>query len=120
MTEQSPALARHDLEAKIVKRCWEEDKFRKEFIADPKGVFVKYLQVPASSLPQIVVHQEAPGSWHIVLPPQPADVNELSEEDLEKVAGGTTPIVSIEISIIVTVAASVGVSGSLSETVGGW
>jgi hypothetical protein len=120
MTEETSIPSRHDLEAKIVKRCWEDDKFHKEFIADPKGVFVKYLQVPASSLPQIVVHQEAPGSWDIVLPPQPADANELSEEDLEKVAGGTTPVVSIEVTIILTVAASVGVSGGLSETVGGW
>ena len=120
MTEQGPALTRHDLEAKIVKRCWQDDEFHKEFVADPRGVFVRYLQVPASNLPQIVVHQEAPGSWHIVLPPQPADANELSEEDLEKMAGGTTPIVATEVLIIVTVAASVGVSGGLSETVGGW
>jgi hypothetical protein len=114
MTEQSPALARHDLEAKIVKRCWDDEEFHREFIADPKGVFVKYLQVPASSLPQIVVHQEAPGSWHIVLLARPADANELSEEDLEKVAGGTLP------SFILTLASATGISAVVSAVEGGW
>jgi hypothetical protein len=79
MTEQAPALTRHDLEAKIVKRSWEDEGFRKEFTADPAGAFVKYLQVPAAGLPKIVVHHETAGSWHIVLPSRPANINELSE-----------------------------------------
>src|SRR5271170_7181436 len=91
MTEQAPTLMRHDLEAKIVKRCWEDDGFRKEFTADPAAAFVKYLGVPAASLPKISVHQEAAGSWHIVLPAKPANAGELSDADLEKVAGGETP-----------------------------
>jgi hypothetical protein len=36
MAEQEPTLTRHDLEAKIVKRCREEEGFRKEFTADPE------------------------------------------------------------------------------------
>ena len=63
MTEQATVLTRHDLEAKIVKRCWEDEEFRREFTADPAGVFVKYLQIPAASLPKIVVHEETTGSW---------------------------------------------------------
>src|ERR1700733_1650813 len=92
MTEQAAALTRHDLEAKIVKHCWEDVEFRKEFTASPAGVFVRYLQVPAASLPKIVVHQETTGSWHIVLPAKPANIGELSDTDLERVAGGTTPM----------------------------
>jgi hypothetical protein len=92
MTEQAPALTRHDLEAKIVKRCWEDEGFRKEFTADPARAFVKYLRVPAESLPKIAIHQETPGSWHIVLPAKPPHTDELTEEDLERVAGGTTPV----------------------------
>src|ERR1700689_5543553 len=88
MTEQAPTLTRPALEAKIVKRCWQDEGFCKEFTADPAGAFVRYLEVPAASLPRISVHQEAPGSWHIVLPARPADADELSEAELEKVAGG--------------------------------
>jgi hypothetical protein len=52
MISNTDGLTRHDLEAKIVKRCWEDEGFRKEFTADPAATFVKYLQVPASSLPK--------------------------------------------------------------------
>jgi hypothetical protein len=90
MAEAASKLTRHDLEAKIVKRCWEDEGFRKEFTADPAGAFVKYLEVPAADLPKIVVHEEGAGSWHIVVPAKPANANELSEADLEKVAGGTS------------------------------
>jgi hypothetical protein len=87
MTEQTPSLSRHDLEAKIVKRCWEDEGFRAEFTADPAGAFVKYLEVPAERLPKIAVHEEGAGTWHIVLPPPPRNIGELSEQDLETVAG---------------------------------
>jgi hypothetical protein len=92
MAEQT--LTRHDLEAKIVKRCWENEGFRKEFTADPAGTFTKYLEVPAASLPKILVHEEEPGSWHIVLPSKPADAGTLSDADLERVAGGATPTIA--------------------------
>jgi hypothetical protein len=88
MENDAKGLTRHDLEAKIVKRCWEDEGFRKEFTADPQDVFVRYFQVPATSLPKISVHQEEPGSWHIVLPAKPANMSELSELELEGVAGG--------------------------------
>jgi hypothetical protein len=101
MTEPTSTLSRHDLEAKIVRHSWSDPEFRKEFVADPAGAFTKYLKIPATSLPKIVVHDEKPGTWHIVLPAKPANATELSEEDLEKVAGGVTP--SIIPSIILSV-----------------
>jgi hypothetical protein len=97
MAEAESALTRHDLEAKIVKRCWEDEGFRKEFTADPAGSFVKYLEIPAASLPKIVVHEETAGSWQIVLPSRPANPGELSDQDLEKFAGGD--IISVSISM---------------------
>ena len=106
MTAQAATLTRHDLEAKIVKRCWDDEGFRKEFTADPAGVFVKHLHVPAASLPKIVVHEETTGSWHIVLPAKPANTGELSEADLENVAGGTTPTVTVLASIVISVTAA--------------
>jgi hypothetical protein len=95
-----------------VKRAWEDEAFRKEFTADPAGAFVKYLGVPAASLPTISVHQEEPGSWHIVLPAKPADTDELSEEYLEKVAGGSV----IPWSIAASLAASGAAASLLTAT----
>jgi hypothetical protein len=112
MTEQ--AMTRHDLEAKIVKRCWEDEAFRKEFASDPAGAFTKYLDVPAERLPKITVYPEEPGTWHIVLPSKPANTSELSEKELEKVAGGVTPAVW---SVAVTTLVSAIGSGAASATV---
>jgi hypothetical protein len=122
MTEQAAAPTRHDLEAKIVKRCWEDEEFRKEFTADPAGAFVKYLRVPATSVPKIVVHEETTGSWHIVLPAKPPHIDELSEQDLERVAGGTTPaVVSVATGLITISTASGAVLASAVVSVDrGW
>jgi hypothetical protein len=120
MTEQGSTLTRHDLEAKIVTRCWEDEEFRREFTADPVGAFVKYLEVPVASLPKISVHLEEPGSWHIVLPSPPANADELSEEDLEKFAGaGLAWKVSLGITASLTATGSI--MGSVAELVKpGW
>jgi hypothetical protein len=92
MAEETRVLSRHDLEAKIVQRCWENEAFRQEFTADPAGAFVKYLDCDLATLPQIVVHEERAGSWHIVVPAKPTGMAELTDEELERVAGGVTPL----------------------------
>lgn len=124
MAEENVQLTRHDLEAKIVKRCWENEEFRKEFVADPAGTFVKYMKLPAGSLPKIYIHQEQPGSWHIVLPAKPVNTAELSEEELEKISGGTTPacvsVVTIVSTVVVSTASVSSVSYTISRDVGGW
>jgi hypothetical protein len=121
MSEQAPTLTRQDLEAKIVKRCWQDEAFHQEFATDPVGTAVKYLGVPAAQLPNIVIHEEPAGSWHIVLPAKPRDAGELSEEDLEKVAGGATPVISLVVSVIASSLAIGGAGASAAVTIKrGW
>jgi hypothetical protein len=121
MAEAGPTLTRHDLEAKIVKRCWEDETFRAEFIADPAGAFTKYLEVPAAELPKIAVHEEGAGTWHIVLPARPARAGELSERDLETVAGGTGVIATLTDDLALGIAGLAGglrvASGMISASV---
>ena len=121
MAEQGSTLTRYDLEAKIVKRCWEDEAFHKEFTGDPVGTAVKYLEVPATSLPKIVVHEEPAGSWHIVLPAKPANADELSEEDLEKVAGGSTPAcLTIATALVAGGVATIVASAAWGSFKQGW
>jgi hypothetical protein len=63
-------------------------------------------------------HEETMGSWHIVLPAKPADANkEISDADLEKVAGGATPFSAALVTAIVVstgaIATSVSAVGSV-------
>jgi hypothetical protein len=121
MAEAVPTLSRHDLEAKIVKRCWEDEAFRKEFTADPAGVFVKYLAVPKGKVPKIVVYEETSGSWHIVLPAKPAGADELSEKDLEKIAGGSAVSLWTKPLLGTVVGSGISASAAVSvDKVQGW
>jgi hypothetical protein len=113
-----PHLTRHDVEATIVKHCWKDEGFRAEFVADPAGMFAKYLEVPAAELARIEVHQEETGSWHIVLPQKPAYANELSDQELERVAGGTTGVLeSVVVTAVYATAVTVSAGGVTSAVV---
>jgi hypothetical protein len=126
MAETESTPTRHDLEAKIVKRCWENKAFRLEFTADPAGAFVKYLNIPAGTLPKIVVHEESAGSWHIVLPAKPANADQLSDQDLERVAAGAGSVIVITsvrvgASALASIASAAGISAGVSASVmRGW
>lgn len=118
-TEPAP-LTRHELEAKIAKRAWQDEAFRAEFLADPAATFVKYTNVATAQLPRIVVHEEQPGTWHIVLPTKPAAAGELSDAELEQVAGGATPAaVAITVAKIVTAGLLAG-SMAVAQEEAGW
>jgi hypothetical protein len=122
MAEPISTLTRHDLEAKIVKRCWENEAFRKEFTADPAGATVKYLGAPAASVPKIVVHEEPAGSWYIVLPPPPAKIGELSEQELESVSGASVTDYTIQItaSVVVSIVGAAGSAAASAKLNPGW
>jgi lactobin A/cerein 7B family class IIb bacteriocin len=95
-----------------------DEAFRKEFASDPAGTFTKYLDVPAERLPKITVYQEETGTWHIVLPPKPANASELSEEELEKVAGGVSPVIATVSATVATVAVSGAIATATLDS--GW
>ena len=130
--EAGGAVTRSELEAKIVKRCWADETFRKELLADPVACFVKYTGQPADRAPRIRVHEEGGRDWHIVIPAKPRQTDELSDEDLERVAGGTDPFV-ITATIVtaaslvytvtasaVAVTASAAVSAAVEMVVDPW
>jgi hypothetical protein len=59
------------------------------------------------------VHEEQAGSWHIVLPAKPANRGELSDEELEKVAGGTD-VVTLTVLIVASEAVAGGATAAVS------
>jgi len=122
MSDATP-LTRHELEAKIVQKAWDDAGFRAEFLADPAAAFVKYTGVPAAQLPKIVVHEEQAGQWNIVLPARPVNSGELSDDELEKVAGGTDVItltLLVTVTVGVSAAGATGFSAVMTKTQAGW
>jgi hypothetical protein len=83
------AVTRRDIEAKIVALAWQDDAFRRKFIADPKGQFEDRLGIKLPATLKTAVPEETDNSLHFVIPAKPkANLSELSEEEPEKVAGG--------------------------------
>jgi hypothetical protein len=86
MSEQ-PAPTRRDMEADIIARALKDEGFARELRADPKAV----LEREVGELPEgieIKVVEETPDTLYLVLPARPSPRRQLSEEELERVAGG--------------------------------
>ncbi|WPL16510.1 NHLP leader peptide domain protein [Thiorhodovibrio winogradskyi] len=121
---QAAPMSRAELEAKIVARAWEDEEFHQKFLADPKAMFEDYLgsKLPASLV--MTTHQEDADHLHFVIPAKPAvDLDELSDEDLERIAGGiepvTTVVVTVSASVVSALSVSVTVAGSAAATAAG-
>jgi hypothetical protein len=70
----------------VTKFAAENPKYRAALIADPKGVLERQLNAPLGSVKVKAVADTA-DTYHIVVPYVAAE-GELSDSDLEKVAGG--------------------------------
>jgi hypothetical protein len=75
---------------KIVEQAEKNPKYKQQLMADPRGLMEKQLGTSIPKNVNIKVLQEANDTYYIVLPATAADGAELSDSDLEKVAGGGT------------------------------
>jgi hypothetical protein len=96
--------SRRELEEKIVALAWKDDGFRKAFLADPKAQFEEKLGVKLPASLKITAHAEDADHLYFVIPAKPKGAAELSDADLEKVAGGVDAIISAFV-VTVTIAA---------------
>ena len=104
-----PQISRRDLEALIVQRAWKDDAFRTEFLDDPKATIEKYSGQKIPDQFKVIALAEDDKTIHFVIPAKPATSDELSDEDLEKVAGGLD--VTFALLIVPVVLAVVGMAG---------
>src|SRR5580700_5016790 len=90
-----PAFTKHQLQANLIEKCWKDPEFRAEVLKDPKGMLEAFL---GKSLPadfQVHVHEEDAKTLHLALPPLPSLNTELSDEELERLAGGTELVLAL-------------------------
>ena len=80
MSENNPEFG------KIIAKSWRDPEFKAELIANPAAALkAEGIDVPAGMAVTVVENTDK--QFHLVLPPVPSD--ELSDEALEGVAGGT-------------------------------
>lgn len=73
-------------EAKIAARAMEDEDFRAKLLADPKAAVAEATGLEFPAEVNIVVHEETADTLHMVIPPAIPD--ELTDDQLEAVAGG--------------------------------
>ena len=109
------ALSRREMESLIVQRAWKDDTFRDEFVSDPKGTIEKYSGQKLPAELKVVALAEDDKTIHFVIPPKPANADELSDEELEKVAGGID-FITAAVFAGVALGLSIGVAGAAQGT----
>lgn len=84
------------LEAILVKKAWKDPKYRQELLADPKSKLAEVIGEPVPPTLDFKVFEESRDNLHLRIPVEALQVQEeaesdgeLSEAELEGVAGGT-------------------------------
>ena len=78
---------RLDVESVLVIKAWNDEAFRKQLLADPKSMIEKEIGQTLPADLKVVIHEESDDTIHLVLPVKPSG-EELSQDELDKVAGG--------------------------------
>jgi len=79
------------LQQQIIEKAMKDEHFRKQLIENPKLTLEQEFGMRLPDSVNVIVLEEEAQTSYLVLPPNPAagTVSELSDADLESVAGGT-------------------------------
>jgi hypothetical protein len=86
--DEMPLTTRKEAEARILEKAGKDDAFRKQLIDGPTALVARELGVELPSGFTVTVVQETANHIFIVLPPRSVPDGELSDTDLDRVAGG--------------------------------
>lgn len=81
------AMTRKEIEERIIARAWQDESIKQELLSNPKSAFEKE-GIPLPENIEVRVVEEDSNTIYFVLPMQPSETGELSDAELESVAGG--------------------------------
>jgi hypothetical protein len=79
---------RTEFERELIERAWKDEDFYRALIANPKQTITEEYGTPFPEDFELEVLEETGNKAYLVLPVNPMAIFELSEEELEVVAGG--------------------------------
>ena len=83
-----PTRSRRELEALLIEKAWKDEAFRRALLEDPKATLERELGVRVPEGYSLTVLEESATDRYLVLPLAPGRGGELSDAELEAVAGG--------------------------------
>jgi hypothetical protein len=86
---------------RIAAKAWSDAEFKKKLLADPAAIAQEF-GLPVPSGIELRVVEDSPTVRHFVLPPRP-NMSELSDEQLDQVAGGASVCSTTGLSTVPTV-----------------
>jgi hypothetical protein len=79
---------RREMENQVIEKVWSDPGFRRDLVADPKAALAKTLGVELPASVKVTVLEESDNQYYVVVPQKPVDRGELSEKELQTIAGG--------------------------------
>jgi hypothetical protein len=105
-----------ELQQAIAERTIKDPSFRDEFVGNPKATLEKYSGQKLPAEAKVYVHLQGPKDVHFVIPDRKAIESEmkgeLTDSDLEKVAGGEF---FIGVAVVGAIAAAVGTGATIAN-----
>ena len=86
-------MNRKQVETACIIRAWHDEDFRKKLLADPKGTLESALKLKLPASTKVTIFEEKANEIRVSLPAKPAADGELSDDQLEAVAGGGRNVV---------------------------
>jgi len=98
----------------LIARAWQDEAFKQRLLHDPKGTVREALGIELPDDLSLDFVADDDTNQYVVLPPEPRDT-ELTDEQLEQIAGGEVILVSVSVSVgfpAATAALAVSISSS--------
>ncbi len=112
---------RNDVEKELVLKAWEDEEFKQRLVSDPKAAITEMFGVEIPDAIDVKVVEEDLQTLYVRLPMKPVTEDELTDEQLEAVAGGAcVPVLGVAVIALGMIAASatmgagLGVGGTLA------
>ncbi len=89
MNEQTQPQTRKEIEAHIIAKAWKDEAYKQELLSNPKAVIEREFNIQLPAQINVQVMEEKPTSLYFVVPMRPEIAGqEISEEQLQAIAGG--------------------------------
>jgi Nitrile hydratase, alpha chain len=118
---EAQTVTRRDLETSLVEKSWKDHEFKKAVLSDPKGMLERHLGQKLPTQVRVLIHEEDANTLHFSIPQAPSNLTELSNEDLERVAGGTDVMLTTLVAgAVIGLVASAASAGGAITVQKGW